>query len=533
MNFQQLFHCFSKVILLVLFLCLFVRAQQQPGTLDTSWNGSGKSQTAVSASFGTIGDMYAYPNGKLIVVGTSYVSGNDSQTTVVRYNSDGALDNSFGANGILNFNFNLLGAIEEGASAIAVYPATGKIAVLSEHNERLANGATRRVLLIYSLNANGGLDNGFGTNGYVTFAVSGNSSETGADIAFSADGRIYVLGSTLNGGATSAVLLRLNADGSLDTTFAAPKGFLSFVPPALERALAAKMAIQTDGKIVVVGGGFAPNSFDKNSFVARFNNDATPDANFNTNGFRVIDFSPNGDQFNSVAVAPNGDVYAAGDIGNRSAALVARFNSAGAFYNSFGANGAVVINGTNSESGLKIALTGNNKILITFGKDDGDFHIFCLNESGAPEMSFGANGEAVASLTDNTNGYDLANALAFANNKVYIAGGADGDTDNITRFGIARFFAPAAATATAATISGRVLRGESQGLRNVLVELVNPNTGITRQVVTNSFGYYRFNDLPVGASYLIRVSSPRYKFRNPTIAITINGNLDDVNFYAY
>ncbi|MEQ1606344.1 MAG: carboxypeptidase-like regulatory domain-containing protein, partial [Pyrinomonadaceae bacterium] len=77
-----------------------------------------------------------------------------------------------------------------------------------------------------------------------------------------------------------------------------------------------------------------------------------------------------------------------------------------------------------------------------------------------------------------------------------------------------------------ATISGRVLTANGQGLRNATVTIID-TAGTRRTTVTSSFGAYQFEGLEVGRDYLLTVSSKRYRFATRTINLT--ANLSDVN----
>ena len=71
-----------------------------------------------------------------------------------------------------------------------------------------------------------------------------------------------------------------------------------------------------------------------------------------------------------------------------------------------------------------------------------------------------------------------------------------------------------------------------QGLRRVNVTLLNTATGETRSAVTNTFGYYNFNDIPSGAAYVVTVSSRRYTFSNPSQVVNVSDNVSELNFIA-
>ncbi len=84
-----------------------------------------------------------------------------------------------------------------------------------------------------------------------------------------------------------------------------------------------------------------------------------------------------------------------------------------------------------------------------------------------------------------------------------------------------------ASTAASAGINGRVVTANGRGIRNVRVSLTNQN-GETRFTVTNSFGYYRFEEVQVGEFYVIQANSKRYQFAPQTVNLV--ESLDGVNF---
>ena len=86
-----------------------------------------------------------------------------------------------------------------------------------------------------------------------------------------------------------------------------------------------------------------------------------------------------------------------------------------------------------------------------------------------------------------------------------------------------------AVTATTASLSGRVLAFNGRGVANTPVTLTN-QFGVTRTALTNSFGYYRFDDVPVGLSYVLQPVSSRFIF-SPQV-ITLDDDLEGVNFVS-
>ncbi len=78
-----------------------------------------------------------------------------------------------------------------------------------------------------------------------------------------------------------------------------------------------------------------------------------------------------------------------------------------------------------------------------------------------------------------------------------------------------------------ATVAGRVMTPDGQGLRNAIVTITNPQ-GVKNSMPTSSLGYFNFSGVPTGMSYTITVSSRRYRFEAKQI--TLSGNMPDINF---
>ena len=85
-------------------------------------------------------------------------------------------------------------------------------------------------------------------------------------------------------------------------------------------------------------------------------------------------------------------------------------------------------------------------------------------------------------------------------------------------------FAP---TAAGASISGRVLAPSGAGLTNATIYLTG-QTGESLITRTSSFGYYQFDDVEVGQTVIISVSSKRYTYASRTLSL--QDNMTDVDF---
>ena len=88
-------------------------------------------------------------------------------------------------------------------------------------------------------------------------------------------------------------------------------------------------------------------------------------------------------------------------------------------------------------------------------------------------------------------------------------------------------FAPSAANVS---ISGSVLREDGLGIRNVRVTINGGSLTTARTALTSSFGYFTFEDIEAGQTYIISVASKRYGFAQPSQAISVLDNITDLVF---
>lgn len=86
-------------------------------------------------------------------------------------------------------------------------------------------------------------------------------------------------------------------------------------------------------------------------------------------------------------------------------------------------------------------------------------------------------------------------------------------------------------SASNATIGGRVFSPTGRAVAGAGVTMFDVS-GNVRTTQTNAFGYYRFTEVPVGATYILEVRSKRYVFAQPTQVVTVEDDLQEINFYA-
>jgi uncharacterized delta-60 repeat protein/RHS repeat-associated protein len=187
------------------------------------------------------------------------------------------------------------------------------------------------------------------------------------------DGKILVIGANSGAG----VVIRYNADGSLDSSFGS-SGVSSISGVWLYDA-----AIQSDGKIVVVGN-------DNWDFVAlRLNTDGTIDTSFGTSGYTTIDFGGN-DYAAGVALAPDGKIVMVGITGGLDWAVV-RLTTGGALDTTFNSTGKTTLDwgGTDWAKGVTVQSTGK---IVVVGTQNGVGGVARFNVNGSLDTSFGPSG---------------------------------------------------------------------------------------------------------------------------------------------
>lgn len=179
----------------------------------------------------------------------------------------------------------------------------------------------------------------------------------------------------------------------------------------------------------------------------------------------------------------------------------------------------------------------NSDISITFNepvtKGAGNIRIIRVSDNTVVE-TIAVGG---AQVTGSNTSYTINPTIILAGNTAYSVqfdAGTFRDADGAFFFGInnntALNFTTLAPTAAAVRLSGRVITESNRGISNASVILVNSG-GEIRLSRTNSFGYYRFDDLEIG-TYVVSVKSKQYEFDQNTQVLNVNEDEEDFNFVA-
>jgi uncharacterized delta-60 repeat protein len=380
--------------------------------LDPTFGMGGQVQTALTASPGAQ-SIAVQPDGKILAVGSITNSTTGQDFAVVRYNADGSVDTSFGSGGEVTTDF---AGRNDQAVGLALQP-NGQIVVAGTSTPTSGKNGE---LAVARYNANGQLDLGFGSGGTVlSSALDGASS-----IGLEPDSRIVV------GAATG--LARLNPDGSFDTTFGSggPAAGVASLPTG--GTTINDLAIQSDGKIVVVGDFFHASTLSNGYFLARYSVNGSLDAGFAQGGVIAV-FEPGGiiyhgfltESLSQVALQPDGKIVAVGSQGcqgicspvppyAQTSPFEIRLNPDGTSDATFGGNGdqAVVIQPDGKIVTLGTGMNGGT-ILVR------------QNADGSPDLGFGPRGTVTA---------PFGGTLALqADGKIVVASGSG--SLSLARFG--------------------------------------------------------------------------------------------------
>jgi uncharacterized delta-60 repeat protein len=473
-----------------------------PGDLDTTFGNGGK----VTDGPGIIYSVAMQEDGKIVTAGESGYS-----IVIARYDLNGSPDVTFGSGGKVVSSFG--GYLINPSASIAIQP-DGKI-VVALGLDSDTEGNESDVLVRY--NANGSLDTTFGANGIVGLP----SYTPFFALAIQPDGKIVVSG----GGFT---IVRYNPDGSFDGTLGGDGIVSTNLNGSYDSAYS--IGIQTDGKIIAAGRGLGKGGESSYDFaVIRYNTDGSLDSTFDSDGIVTTNlglYDQAHSQVFSISLQSDGKIVAAGHSYNGSSYdwAVVRYKPDGSLDDTFDSDGKVITpipsiyyNGNNSVAVLntgKIIVSGTSYHNVSTKHD---FTLAQYNTDGSLDTNFGGD-DGIATV-DFGNSSEVANGMALdRHGRAVVVGSSD------EAFATARIL-----LSGSVTVSGRVVTTDGNGLRNATVSLTDSN-GARRTALTSSLGYYSFDSVGIGRTYAINVQSRRYRF-SPN-QLQINESLTEVNFIA-
>lgn len=428
---QQRFSLFALAIL----LCVAPQAFAKAGDLDTGFASNGIFGTATGASTATA--VAIQSDGKIVIAGTG-VQNSGLTDSLIRLNTDGSLDSSFGSGGVVNLEPT---SIVFGFVALAIQP-DGKIVAAGTG----ALNGRQPVMQVGRVKMDGTLDSSFGSGGFTTaiaFPIQGGN------LALQADGMILVAGGVDNPNGVPSEMARFTSSGQLDTNFGNGAGVINLAYPA-----PTQIAVQSSGKILVASGLAArlvsqAQPAAQPGAITRYNSNGTVDRAFGSSGTAASLASAS-----SLLLQSDGKIVVAGSLtsklsgpptANNVGFGVVRYSSGGTIDTTFGTNGVAIVDfGSNAPtSGAFAVAIQSNGDLVAAGaasnRTTSGFGLARFTNAGRQDITFGSTGTVITTLASGQ--YSWVSSLAIqSDGKIVAAGTSQFNTDSSNGY-VARYLA--------------------------------------------------------------------------------------------
>jgi uncharacterized delta-60 repeat protein len=354
---------------------------------------------------------------------------------VARYLFTGALDNTFGGDGLVTVHFGAPPPTSSHSSAReALLQADGRLVLVGG-----MSGDDGAAFALARLNTDGSLDVSFGTGGRVTTPPDA-SARAGL---LQPDGRIIAVGRPTPITNGPIVVARYNPDGSLDPTFDGDG--VVHVPGSFADIESA--ALQPDGKVVVAATSQTGSFLTRNFALVRLLPNGALDPSFDGDGIVISDFGGMESGY-SVIVQGDGRLVLAGSRGTELPneirdVAAARYLPDGSLDTSFGNGGLALVDAAPSETAYQLIQLPNGNLLIAGATYRGvplDFLLVRLLPDGSLDTTFGTGGFLITDF--NTGSPDECVAIGLAGPDLVLAAGSTGFPGFPPEdFGLARYIA--------------------------------------------------------------------------------------------
>lgn len=471
----------KKLFTLLAVISLAQTGNAQSGSLDLTFDTDGIVTTSLSFNSPNTDRANAVAiqsDGKILVAGYSFFSANNNDFSVVRYNADGSLDNTFDTDGKVTTTFGT--GTNDQATCIAIQ-SDGKIVVAGYSNQ---GGNFDFAVVRY--NANGSLDNTFDTDGKVTTAI-GSDHDYINEIAIQSDGKIVAVGDYYVGiNDDDIAVVRYNANGSLDNTFDSDGKVTTIMGSDLDGAKS--VVLQSDGKIVV--GGFSTVGGNQDFAVLRYTANGSLDLTFDTDGMAIIPIGTGNDSGSSLALQSDGKIVLVGEstVGSNDNFSLARFNSNGSLDLTFDTDGKVTSAfGTADDVANAVAILSDGKIVVVGKSNNGtnnDIAVARYNSNGSLDLSFDTDGKVTTAIGSAA---DQANSVAIQSDGKIVAAGYSNNGSN-DDFAVVRYNNLATNLNTINVKNSRLNVYPNPAINYLSISLENTSGEVTSVTITDLFG---------------------------------------------
>ena len=338
-------------------------------------------------------------------------------------------------NGEMDYDFGNLGVIQrvttdlEGEAYSVVIQKDNKIVITGYS---ISPATNNEEITLIRFTENGNVDKSFGNKGLIVTAIS-TEKDVGSSVAIQLDGRIVVVGTTDHKPTTDIVLIRYNKNGSLDYGFGIGGIVITDIKSSMD--IGKSLAIQSDGKLIVSGFTHIINKFFMT--LLRYDSNGELDPTFGNSGIVITDINGRRGKMD-LALQNDGKIILVGpsEVENSHHFTVLRFNNNGSLDKSFGNNGVTKsIIGDHSEAeSVALDLNGNIVVAGTTELGNEQFVVAMYNQNGMLVPEFGSDGIVKTSFIKNS--VDRAHSVVTDNDgNIIVAGETEND---YTTFGLVK-----------------------------------------------------------------------------------------------
>ncbi|MGB3075989.1 MAG: hypothetical protein WBB36_11740, partial [Chitinophagales bacterium] len=350
------------------------------GVVDSSFAENGFFILDIPNDGEAISSLQIQPDGRLVVGGywNNYGTNPHRNFAVARIKTSGALDNTFGEDGVVVYDF---AGFYDRASSIVLEPddkiiVAGSASVGSDYD-----------FAWIRLNADGSINN-FPPDGKVTLSFAEDVYDFGHKILIQPDDKILEIGHTYIFNKDYFAISRFLPDGLRDTSFGIGGRITHAFSSTGNEAYSG--ALQPDGKIIVYG---TASYWEHSIVVARLNTDGSLDSTFGNDGVVKYVLGDEEVEARDIALQPDGKILAAAAYEEFGTNTLIRFNSDGSVDSSFGNYGEILL-----ESQIyAVAIQPDGKILLAgktvWGTYGPDFVLYRFLLNGTLDNTFGSSGK--------------------------------------------------------------------------------------------------------------------------------------------
>lgn len=319
-----------------------------------------------------LSDVIVQPDGKILAVGSANNNNYQSELVLWRLNSDGSADTGFGTNG----RAVTTDQTAELYSSNLVVQSDGKILLGVDRRENYT------LPWLYRYLSNGTLDTSFtDTNGFQGGIQPTNNEGDGWNslIHSAPNGSVYFTSNTRINQQIHSVVMRLHSDGSPDTSFNSTGRRIWNQSDENTIDWITDLVVNDDGKVMLLGGA-EDDPLPERSVIVRLNSDGSIDTTFNSTGYSFFVLrDPNTVSYSyaSAMVASGDSILVTGggsidDEGRQQFSMVAKLGSNAALDTTFGSGGVVLNAPSNNSNFYNIEkLTSSNSLVTGFTQENG------------------------------------------------------------------------------------------------------------------------------------------------------------------